>query len=169
MKKIFILFAAVMMAVSVSAQKNEIGAVVGGMDGLSYKHWFNDALALQADLAAGLTQAAGNTSGFSWNAGVWDFTVNPMVLYHWQLPANFKIYTGGGLNFGMMSYLNGGGALMGKFGINAAVGTAYHFSGAPVVLALDFRPGYGLGFRDSNFPTLNYFDWKLAFAVRYAF
>ena len=199
MKKIFALFAAVMLVASASA-KHEIGGIVGGLDGVSYKCWFNNSLAIQADLAVGLTQAA--TKGFSY--GMWDFTINPNLLYHWQLPANFKIYTGGGINFGMASgigayaaagyggydwtdwydYLapnrapaaydpydyygyGSGSAIMGKFGINAVVGAAYHFAQAPVVLAVDFRPGYGLGF--TKYSTAHFFDWKLALAVRYAF
>lgn len=203
MKKIFALFAAVMLVASASA-KHEIGGIVGGLDGVSYKCWFNNSMAIQADLAVGLTQAA--TKGFSY--GMWDFTINPNFLYHWQLPANFKIYTGGGINFGMASgigayaaagyggydwtdwydYLapnrapadyydpydygygygyGSGSAIMGKFGINAVVGAAYHFPMAPVVIAFDFRPGYGLGF--TKYSTAHFFDWKLALAVRYAF
>lgn len=202
MKKIFALFAAVMLVASASA-KHEIGGIVGGLNGVSYKYWFNGTMAIQADLAVGLTQAA--TKGFSY--GMWDFTINPNFLYHWQLPANFKIYTGGGINFGMASGIGAyaaagyggyggygdwtdwldylapkrapaaydpyeygygyGSAIMGKFGINAVVGAAYHIAQAPVVLAVDFRPGYGLGF--TKYSTAHFFDWKLALAVRYAF
>ena len=57
--------------------------------------------------------------------------------------------------------------ISGKFGINALAGAAYNFDGVPVVLALDFRPGYGLGFTEANVPHSSFFDWKLAFAVRY--
>jgi len=172
MKKILTIVAVLMMAVTVSAQ-HEIGGIVGGLNGVSYKYWLNDNMAIQADLAAGLTRAAGGESFdghyYSWDYGMWDFTVNPNFLYHWQLPANFKIYCGGGISFGMASALSAGDLLWGKFGINANVGAAYHFANIPLVLALDFRPGYGLNFRDANYGTRNYFDWKLAFAVRYAF
>lgn len=120
------------------------------------------------------------------------------MLYHWQLPANFKIYCGGGINFGMLNSLPvrasaydyydlyfapassiydyidpadfayaSSPAVSGKFGINAVVGAAYHFAAVPVVLALDFRPGYGMGF--TKYGASHFFDWKLAFAVRYAF
>ena len=173
MKKIFtVLAAALMMTVNASAQ-HEIGGIVGGLMGASYKYWFNDNLALQADLAVGLTQAAGNESGFSWNTGMYDLTINPNALYHFQLPANFKIYTGGGINFGMVNYLNGGTSetAMGKFGINAVAGVSYDIQAVPLVLAFDFRPGYGLGFWGEKdwtpSGTLNFFDWKIAFAVRY--
>jgi hypothetical protein len=174
MKKIFALLAVVMMTATVSAQ-HEIGAIVGGLNGASYKYWFNDNLALQADLAVGLTQAAGGADygyGYqSWNAPFFDLTINPNVLYHWGLPANFKIYAGGGINFGMVSDLRnvsyGTDAISGKFGINAACGVTYDIQAVPLVLAFDFRPGYGLGFREANAPTTSYFDWKIAFAVRY--
>ena len=204
MKKIFVLFAAAMMAVTASAQ-HEIGGIVGGLNGVSYKYWFSNSLAIQADLAVGLTEAASgsNIEGhyYSSHYGVWDFTINPNVLYHWQLPANFKIYCGGGINFGMVSgfassyggyagygaydfdwtdflaphralasnpYVDGyAPSVFGKFGINAVVGAAYHFAAVPVVLALDFRPGYGMSFAKGG--ASHYFDWKLAFAVRYAF
>lgn len=167
MKKIFtVLAAALMMTVNASAQ-HEIGGIVGGLMGASYKYWFTDNIALQADLAVGLTQAAGSTSGYSWNTGMYDFTINPNALYHFELPMNFKVYTGGGISFGMANYLNGGdgNSLMGKFGLNATAGVSYDIQAVPLVLAFDFRPGYGLGFRDGG--TLNYFDWKIAFAVRY--
>lgn len=175
MKKIFALVAAIMMAVTVSAQ-HEIGGIVGGLNGLSYKYWFSDNLAIQADLAVGLTQAASgeNIPGYgyqSWNFPMFDFTINPNVLYHIGLPANFKFFVGGGINFGMMSDLRnvsyGGDALSGKFGINADLGFSYDIQAVPLVLAFDFRPGYGLGFSKPEYGTNNFFDWKLAFAVRY--
>jgi len=173
MKKILTIVAALMMAVTTMQAKHEIGGIVGGLNGLSYKYWFNDNMALQADLAVGLSRGAARSGGYGWDFGFWDFTINPNFLYHWQLPANFKIYTGGGINFGMMSNLAYSGyygvSVDGKFGINAVVGAAYHFANVPLVLAFDFRPGYGLDFRDANTGALSFFDWKLAFAVRYAF
>lgn len=187
MKKFFtILVAALMVTVSASAQ-HEIGGIVGGLNGLSYKYWFSDALALQADLAVGLTCGSGAlyykgnkipyTDG---KADLYDFTINPNVLYHFELPANFKIYTGGGINLGLVSALENTAkeGIMGKFGINAAVGVSYDLDAAPLVLAFDFRPGYGLGFQGEDGAVLgagkgngsmhfSYFDWKLGFAIRY--
>lgn len=61
MKKGLLLCAfAVLMAGNVMAQ-HEIGGVVGGLNGLSYKYWFSDQLALQADLAVGLSRIPGAT------------------------------------------------------------------------------------------------------------
>lgn len=190
MKKILMLCVAVMMAATSMKAQHEIGGIVGGMNGLSYKYWFNDALALQADLAVGLTQAAYKGG----SAGQYDFTINPNVEYHFDLPANFKIYVGGGLNFGLCDGLGThGGAynfdpsdfmdyapahrarmssgssstVCGKFGINAICGVTYDIQAVPLVLAFDFRPGYGMSFRDSKVDPSHFFDWKLAFAVRY--
>ena len=173
MKKIFTLFAAVMMAVTVSAQ-HEIGGIVGGLNGVSYKYWFGNNLALQADLAVGLTEIAGgqNVQGYgfvNWRSDVYDFTLNPNALYHFDLPANFKFYAGGGLNLGLISALANTNPdyILGKFGINGAVGATYDTQSIPLVLALDFRPGYGMSFANANAGTLHFFDWKIAFAVRY--
>lgn len=170
MKKLFtVIAAALLIATSASAQ-HEIGAIVGGLNGASYKYWFNDNMAIQADLAVGLTEAAGGNSYagsyYSWHTGMWDFTINPNFLYHFQLPANFKVYCGGGVNFGMLGGFGGSG-VSGKFGVNAVGGVSYDLDAAPIVLAFDFRPGYGLGF-DTSY-TMNYFDWKIALAVRYKF
>ena len=188
MKRIFTLCLVVLTAITTVKAQHEIGGIVGGLNGASYKYWFNKSMALQADLAVGLTQGA--TSGGS--MGLWDFTINPNYLYHFDVAKNLKVYTGGGINFGMVSALGlsgyyggysgygyyyaparrasyggygGGSSVAGKFGIDAVAGLAYEIPSAPVVLAFDFRPGYGLMF--TNGATVSYFDWKLAFAVRY--
>ena len=182
MKKILMLCVAVMMAATSMKAQHEIGGIVGGMNGLSYKYWFSDALALQADLAVGLTEAyySVNEGGITvtGSKGVYDFTINPNVLYHFDLVSNLKLYTGGGISFGLMDNLKKpagyNGKVGGKFGIDAVVGLAYELDAVPLVLAFDFRPGYGLGFSkfDDGFGgsgtvKTHYFDWKLAFAVRY--
>ena len=195
MKKILLTFAVVLgMAMTAQAQ-HELGGIVGGMNGLSYKYWFNDALALQADLGVGLTCTRGslhtqNYTSEVYQASGWDFILNPNVLYHFELPANLKLYVGGGLNIGMLSLMSvwvnnvaytasgtGYDKILGKFGINAALGLSYDFDAAPLVLAFDFRPGYGLGFHGEEkgaYYTMpgyqvNYFDWKLGVALRYKF
>jgi hypothetical protein len=191
MKRIFTLCLVVLTAITTVKAQHEIGGIVGGLNGVSYKYWFNKSMALQADLAVGLTQGA--TSGGS--MGLWDFTVNPNFLYHFDVAKNLKVYTGGGLNLGMVSVLSIGGygyggygyggygyyapklrasygygyssgsSVAGKFGIDAVAGIAYEIPSAPVVLAFDSRPGYGLMFTSGA--SVSYFDWKLAFAVRY--
>ena len=54
-----------------------------------------------------------------------------------------------------------------KYLIYEDAGVSYDIQAAPIVLALDFRPGYGLMFNDGA--NASFFDWKLAFAVRYRF
>lgn len=167
MKKFFAVVLVAMMSIGAFAQ-HEIGAVVGGLNGLSYKYWVNNNIAMQADLAVGLTQAAFGGG----STGMWDFTLNPNFLYHFDVAYGLKVYTGGGVNFGLASmivpaayYGYGYPAICGKFGINANVGLAYEIPSVPLVLAFDFRPGYGMLFTDQYGGS--FFDWKLAFAIRY--
>lgn len=174
MKKILTLCVAILMAATTVKAQHEIGGVVGGMNGLSYKYWMSDNLALQADLAVGLTCAyAGayykGTKFGEGSSSQYDFTINPNALYHFDLSSDFKLYAGGGINFGLVSGINNTNpyGIMGKFGINGVFGASYDIANAPVVLAFDFRPGYGLGFEDASSPHMSFFDWKLGFAVRY--
>ena len=165
MKKIFLAVVVALFSLNTMAQ-HEIGGIVGGLMGASYKYWFNDAMALQADLAVGLTEAAGSAG----SGGQYDFTINPNFEYHWNLPVdNLKIFAGGGINFGLCGAINApamaGNNVLGKFGINAISGLQYDLSNVPLALAFDFRPGYGCSFRGGN--TAHFFDWKIAGAGRY--
>lgn len=175
MKRIFTVLATVIMAVNMMAQKSELGVVVGGFNGLSYKYWFSEQCALQTDLAVGITAAPGalyfkgtKLIPEATNAQ-YDFTINPNFEYHFDLAASVQLYTGAGVNFGLVSDLanTNPNAIMGKFGANAIVGIAVPVN--PIVIAFDFRPGYGLGFIDTNSPHFSFFDWKLGLAVRYCF
>lgn len=174
MKKILTLCVLALTIATTAKAQFEIGGVVGGLNGASCKYWLSDKLALQADLAVGLTQAAGGiyykgNHGPDFNQGFYDFTLNPNVAYHFDLPENFQLYAGGGLNLGLVSYIENTDpqGISGKFGINALAGVAYNFADYPIVLAFDFRPGYGLGFTKSDAAHLSFFDWKIAVAVRY--
>ncbi|MBR6017626.1 MAG: hypothetical protein IK073_03275 [Paludibacteraceae bacterium] len=170
MKKLFTLALVALFSASVMAQ-HEIGAVVGGLNGASYKYWISSNLAVQADLAVGLTAAY---TGAYWKGSKfgegqmdhWDFMLNPNLAYHFDLPANFKLYCGGGVGIGMLGGF-GSSSILGKAGANALVGAAYHFPSMPLVMALDFRPGYAIGFEDASYPHYSMFDWKIGFAVRY--
>ena len=69
MKRLFLILAMAAVTISGMAQKHEIGAVVGGLNGLSYKYWLSANTAVQADLAVGLTAAptaayAGGSGGY---------------------------------------------------------------------------------------------------------
>ena len=70
-----------------------------------------------------------------------------------------------------------------KFGFNAVAGLELNLNNAPIVIGLDFRPGYGLGaytdkdeytsggvkYTDKYSFTSSFFDWTLAASVRYRF
>lgn len=163
--------------------KHEIGLVVGGLNGASYKYWFTDNVTLHADLAVGflvskIGYACPNCSTYHvlWIENIFDFTINPNAEYNFALPYNFYLYAGGGISLGYVgnleslydsyakTYIN---AHMGKFGINAVAGVEYVFNQKPFSIALDFRPGYGLAFAKNV--DCSYFDWKLAFSARYYF
>lgn len=174
MKKFITFCLAMLAAVSISAQQREIGVVVGGMNGLSYKRWFSYNVALQTDLAVGLTKApmVGYLNGTKLVSGAssqYDFTLNPNLVYHIDMPASFKLFLGGGLNIGMVSDIKNTNPnlIYGKAGANAMLGLSYGFGNSPWVLAFDFRPGYGFAFRDEYAAHYHFFDWKLAAALRY--
>ena len=174
MKKVILLFVAVIMSVSMIAQRHELGVVAGGLNGISHKYWFSENLAVQTDLAIGLTVAPGAVymNGTNYGSGSnpqYDFTLNPNVAYHFELADDFNLYAGGGLNFGLASNIanTNPNAINGKFGVNSVIGVAYALE--PIVLAFDFRPGYGLSFKDNSTAHFSFFDWKLAVAVRYCF
>ena len=172
MKRLFLVVARVAAAISGMAQSHEIGVIVGGINGLSHKYWFSEDLAVQTDLAVGLTAAPmgvyfkGNKLAEGTNSQ-YDFTINPNLLYHFDLAESLQLYAGAGINFGLMSDINNTNPdfISGKFGVNGSLGLAYNLH--PVVLAFDFRPGYGLGFTEDKNPHVSFFDWKLSFAVRY--
>ena len=174
MKKIMSLVLVAMMGMCAMAQKQEIGVVIGGLNGLSYKYWMNDNVAVQADLEVGLTaaptslQVNGNIGYLGVNSQ-YDFTLNPNLLYHFPLTNRMHLYTGGGVNLGMLSDIQNTNpnGITGKFGVNGAFGIAFDAKKAPVVVAFDFRPGYGLGFVGNNVAYSHFFDWKLGLAIRY--
>lgn len=169
MKRLFIVLAAAMMTANVMAQ-HEIGVIAGGINGVSYKYWCTDNLALQTDLAVGLTTGPCCVSyqGRQLVTGditLYDFTLNPNLAYHFQLPADLQLYSGLGANLGFASNFDSDG-LLGKFGANGIVGLSW-FATDKIALAFDFRPGYGLLFDQPDSPMIHYFDWKLGLAVRY--
>ena len=174
MKKILTVCVAVLLAVTSAKAQFEVGAIVGGLNGLSTKYWFSDNMALQTDLAVGLFSAPGGVyyQGNKLSGGTldsYDFTLNPNFEYNFDLPENFKLYAGCGASLGLLSAINNTNpnGISGKFGVNGIVGASYNIQSVPLVLALDFRPGYGLGFTKSDAAHFSFFDWKLGFAVRY--
>lgn len=153
--------------------QHEIGVIAGGINGVSYKYWWSERMAIQTDLAVGLTAAPaamyvqGQLLGTVTNPQ-YDFTINPNVLFHMPFSDVAHFYTGGGVNLGMVSDMANTAPerILGKFGINAVAGIGFFVSNQ-VSLSVDFRPGYGLGFANSNAVFVHFFDWKLGLAVRY--
>jgi len=192
MKKLVLFAMALISVATVNAaglSDHSVGVLVGGMNGFTYKGFINDNLALQADLAFGLTASPMTVKydGVKYDDegtySMWDFSVNPNLLYQMDLDKGFAFFAGGGLSLGMgkefMYKYEGVGVsinnadLCGKFGLNALVGAEYKFDDVPLSLGLEFRPGYGCAFRqdieggDRISYADSYFDWKLAAALRY--
>jgi hypothetical protein len=134
-----------------------IGVVVGMMDGVTYKTFaFGDRLAFQVDLAPKINVRK--------NWDFWSLDLNPNLMYQGKIASTgLYWFAGGGLSLGYVfsEYFD-----YGKFGVNAIAGLEYKFN-IPLSLQFDFRPGYGLMFREHA--NDSYFDWSLNLSVRYTF
>ncbi len=187
MKKLFTLAFAI-CALSVSAQyKHSIGGIVGTIYGTSYKTFFSDHFALQADLGFGLhvnpgaAYVDGVYYGSSRNEGYWNFRVNPNLMYQAPIaqPESgvFSYFVGGGVQLGVaLEYRSP--VPMGCAGANAIAGIEWAFNRIPLVLSADFRPGYSCTFANVNTGTywtklstvsLHMFDWAIGLSARYYF
>lgn len=247
MKKILLLAVAALASLGAFAQNYEhsAGVVVGNLNGLSYKHFISDELAIQADLGFGIVSTSGSLvdlkkiskddykssvkSTCQSNASLWTFQIAPNFIWQKNIAsmdwANLDFFVGGGISLGyakmtkieglkgeVVTNINGQEVkekygeeayryqkdsdwkdyydkAYGKFGINAMAGVEFAFTGAPITLSVDFRPGYGLLFTGdktesekeeakkykevggsySRSTTYNFFDWTLAATVRYTF
>lgn len=200
MKKVILFAVALMVNVAMSAQNytHSVGVNVGGNNGFSYKGFVfgNENLALVADLGVGLTatpittvvraegsSTTGKPDGVT--TSMWDFSLNPNIVYQNPIAKGFSWFVGGGASLGMAKdfaatyegnrYSVSNSDLLGKFGVNAIGGAEYKFADVPLVIGMDFRPGYGLIFRDykkgglTYHLTGHYFDWKIGASVRYCF
>ena len=247
MKKILLLAVAALASLGAFAQNYEhsAGVVVGNLNGLSYKHFISDELAIQADLGFGIVSTSGSLvdlkkiskddykssvkSTCQSNASLWTFQIAPNFIWQKNIAsmdwANLDFFVGGGISLGyakmtkieglkgeVVTNINGQEVkekygeeayryqkdsdwkdyydkAYGKFGINAMAGVEFAFTGAPITLSVDFRPGYGLLFagHDEDYkkaqdeakefgyeysataPVYHFFDWTLAATVRYTF
>jgi hypothetical protein len=127
-------------------------------NGASYKTFaLGDRLALQADLGVHL--------GMKNSANFWSLDLHPNAMYQRKISkVNLYWFAGGGLSLG---YLFSNSLDYGRFGVNAIGGLEYKFK-IPLALQFDFRPGYGMYFRQHVSPR-SYFDWGLNLSVRYTF
>ncbi|MCQ2285547.1 MAG: hypothetical protein MJZ76_01575 [Bacteroidales bacterium] len=139
--------------------KQSIGITAGNMQAVSYKVFFTDHLALQADLGTKITLATGDL----WNWPVWTVELNPNLMYEGSIIPGLFWFAGGGVSLGYCWNITN----LGKFGVNAIGGLEYKFGNIPLTLQFDFRPGYGLLF--NTYGTANYFDWGINAGVRYTF
>ena len=174
------------LTLTVNAQapyRHGIGATLGTMEAFSYKTFLTDNLAFSVD------------AGFKWTyspatCDIWyngehedeDGHVSPMTI---EANHNFMYeaavgqkglhwLVGGGISLGYSwrmhnGYFYGYGrntTLYGKFGVNAIGGIEYKFN-IPLTLQADFRPGYGLLFREHL--AISYFDWAVCVGLRYTF
>lgn len=122
---------------------NSIGAVVGLLEGVSYKGFVTEHFAIQAD------------AGYSiWNYYVGgSLKINPNFMYEQEIKNGWFWFAGGGVNFGWSVwrdyYWDGVKEHTMRdsyyhpvyFGINAIGGAEYKFARIPLTLQADIRPG----------------------------
>ena len=126
MKKLLLLAVAVVFATSAFAQdyKNSIGLRLGYGAELQYERHFSDKNYLEANLGLYGFDVFDVNATYNWNLCEWDWTPKAGK---WFLSA------GAGASVAMArEYFNVGVAGDVAFGI--------HFSGAPITLAVDYRP-----------------------------
>ena len=172
-KTINILIVALLMVTAISTEaqapyKHSIGVTAGTLEAVSYKTFFSNNFAFQADLGYKYIVTAGHRAH---NVAVQSLELNPNFMYEKNITKGLYLFGGGGLSLGYSwsSYYDwyySYRADFGKFGINAIAGIEYKFN-IPLTLQFDFRPGYGLLFAQHS--TWSYFDWNLCAGVRYTF
>ena len=176
MKKIILCFMVLGLSVGAFAQNNEVGLVVGGFNGLSYKKMMSENFAIQTDLAVGLQRTSidwlGDSELITATADLFDFVINPNFLYNKELKYGIYAFAGAGASVGLAQGLRAIGydpITFGKFGLNGRVGAGYKLADLPLTFALDFRPGYAMLLNVKTETLLSIFDWHLAAIVRYCF
>ncbi len=186
MKKHILLALVCLSVLNLSAQeyKHSIGGSIGSLHGVSYKGFVFgvEHFGLQTDLGVRLESTATGTHEFgtylSYEQNLYTFEFNPNLLYQNTIAdfdeGHIDWYAGGGFSIGLAHDLYSSSLdldatdapLYGKFGLNALLGIEVALE-APVNIALDFRPGYGVAFNDNY--HFSFFDWALALSVRYRF
>lgn len=175
MKKIIFSLLCVAISMGAFAQDQEVGLVVGGFNGLSYKKMMSENFAIQTDLAVGFQRTSidwlGDSELITATADLFDFVINPNFLYHKELKHGIYAFAGGGASVGLAQGLHASPnpITFGKFGLNAMIGAGYKLADLPLTFALDFRPGYAMLLNVKTETLLSIFDWHLAASVRYCF
>jgi hypothetical protein len=130
MKRILLLAVAAFAAISVFAQNYEhsVGVVAGGLNGLSYKYFISEDLAIQADLAVGLTSTSGSAMKavkltykslgdiedrvtMNLSASLWAFELAPNFVYQKNITStdwcDLDFFVGGGFTLGYAKLISG--------------------------------------------------------------
>lgn len=127
MKRILLLSVAVITALSVFAQnyKQSAGLVLGSLEGISYKTFVSDNLAVQVDLGLGLVATSGNAFTSSTyaediykdknkinlnaDAGLLSFQLAPNFVWQKNIAsfdwANLDLFVGGGITIGYAKFI----------------------------------------------------------------
>lgn len=151
--------------------KHSVGLSVGGFEGASYKVFLTNEVALQADFGFRLLSTRGGSGGYLSAVSFYTFELNPNAVYQGSITGwnwgGVAWFAGGGMSLGLAHDFGTSGPTYGKWGFNAIGGAELGLDDAPLAFSLDFRPGYGLLFRDGS--TLSFFDWALVAGIRYTF
>ena len=149
-KLIFALCFAVAGIVAVNAQNNAIGLRLGWGAEVSYQRSFSDLNRLELDLGLDNWLLSGiQLSGiYQWKWGIGS--------------SDFSWYVGPGVGVGFYWYIPGVSVMaLGNIGVE------YNFPSIPLQLAIDYRPGIGVGFGGGIWPCWSAYSGGLA--VRYTF
>ncbi len=189
MRKFFILSVCMFLCgtLALNAQvpyNHGVGAVVGTMNGFSYKTFVTDNFAFSLDLDVKICPTRFNDELFgekiAFTMDIFDFEANPNFMYEKNITKGLYWFAGGGVSLGynfalgesLLGLIETEYCKQGKFGINAIGGLEYKFN-IPLTLQFDFRPGYGMLFyqygKKKKWGTDHYFDWGLGVSVRYTF
>lgn len=149
---------------SLEAQKyvHSVGAVLGSNNGFSYKVYPSEEVGIQLELVQKFTY---NTD-FDGSFPMFSVDLTPHVMRHWQMKKQeWNFLMGGGCVIGYNWYLKNLEAF--KFGIDLITGFEYFAPDAPLVVQIDFRPGYSLLFKKYVYGAC--LDWGINVGIRYAF
>lgn len=197
MKKFGItLIVGLLLAMSVSTAEAQkpykmgIGAVVGTMEGASFKMFLTDNLALQADLGISLSSFRYEYDYYGYagrgtsSKPFWAIELNPNLMYEstikdWNVGGLYW-FAGGGIGIGYVitdvydwwsddyhdPHYTWNRANF-KLGVNAIGGVEFAFKKIPLTTQVDVRPGVGFLFADGW--NKAFFNYGVNASVRYTF
>jgi hypothetical protein len=160
---LIVFFGFILISTAQDITKDALGLRFSNSDGIgveiSYQHAFSDRNRLELD--------AGYSSGRRYDG----FKITALDQYVWNIDGGFNWYLGAG--GGLASYKFNYNTISGNsisddytfLFLAANIGIEYNLSG-PFLIALDFRPEFGLS--DSNFRDDN-LDFDIGISVRYQF